>query len=162
MMQPTVYSQLAGDSGVYQTVYMMKSLVNKSFLHPWIRERAARIIANCNRNRECEHFALLGYVNQKMQYVRDPAEVEALQDPVTVIENSIRHGKRPFGDCDDMSMYFAALLKAVGHVPSFRILSRIGNNFHHVHVICHGTLLDPTLEMGRFPTQASRAVQIKI
>ncbi len=161
-MNPTVYSQLPGDSGVYQTVYMMRDLVNKSYLHPWIRERAAAILRNCNRSPACEDFGLSNWVREKIQYVRDPAEVEALHDPITFFEKRLRSGQLVFGDCDDMSIYLASLLKAVGHSPLFRILARVGNSFHHVHVICHKHILDPTMEIGRLPRQAMRAVQIKV
>jgi len=161
-MNPTIYSQLPGDSGVYQTIYMMKDLVNKSFLHPWIRERAASILQNCNRSPACEEYGLLGWVRNKVQFIRDPTGVEALHDPIAFFEARLRAGQRVFGDCDDLSMYLATLLKSVGHTPLFRILSRTGNTFHHVHVVCHGRLLDPTMELGTLPRKAMRAVQIKI
>lgn len=161
-MKPTVYSQLPGDSGTYQTVYMMKELANKSFLHPWIRERAASILQNCNRSVQCEEYGLLGWLKSAVQYIRDPSGVEALHDPITFFEQRLRNGQRVFGDCDDMALYLATLLKAVGHEPFFRVLSRTGNSFHHVHVVCHKHLLDPTMELGTFPRQATRAVQIKV
>jgi hypothetical protein len=161
-MNPTIYSQVPGDGGVFQTVQIMKGLVNKNFLNLLIRERAASIVQNCNRKIDCEHYGLLGYVRSAIQYVRDPTGVEALHDPVTFYEARLRNLQSVFGDCDDMSTYLATLLKSIGHPPFFRILSRTGNSFHHVHVICHGKLLDPTLELGNFPRQATRAVQIKI
>lgn len=161
-MNPTLYPQVPGDGGVFQTIQMMKGLVNKSFLHPYIRERAASIVQNCERDRSCEEQGLLGWVRSKIQYVRDPSGVEALHDPVTFYETRMRAGQRVFGDCDDMSIYLACLLKSIGHAPSFRILSRVGNSFHHVHVVCHGIFLDPTMELGKYPREASRAIQIKI
>ena len=162
-MNPTLYSQLPGDAGVFQTVYMMKELVNRNFLHPHIRERAAQIVRHCNRHFECEDRSLSSYVNRAVQYVRDPAGVEALHDPVTFFEQRLRSGKRPFGDCDDMSIYLATLLKSVGHNPKFRVLSRFKNgSFHHVLVFCHGKNLDPSMTFGRQPRNPSRAVQISI
>ena len=161
-MNPIVYPQVPGDGGVFQTVQKMKGLVNQSFLHPYIRERAASIVQNCERNRTCEEQGLIGYVRTRVQYLRDPSGVEALHDPVTFYENRLRAAALVFGDCDDLSTYLATLLKSIGHPPLFRILSRTGNSFHHVHVVCHGNFLDPTMELGKFPREATRAIQIKI
>lgn len=162
MKTGTVYPSWPGDSGTLQTVYMMRELVNKSYLHPHIRERAASMVSNCRRAIGCEHGALLSWVHNAVQYVRDPIDVETLTEPVSFMEGRLRAGVKPFGDCDDMSTYLAALLKSIGHAPLFRVLSRSGNGFHHVHVVCHGTFLDPTLLLGQYPTQAVRAIQIKI
>lgn len=162
-MNPSLYTQASGEAGILQTVSMMKDMVNKSFLHPWIRERAARLIANCNRNQDCEDKVLWGYVIKAIQYVRDPAGVEALHDPITFIEQRLRNRQVPFGDCDDMSLYLATLLKSVGHHPKFRVLSRAQDGtFSHVLVFCHNKNLDPTMEYGREPRNPTRAMQIMI
>jgi hypothetical protein len=162
-MNPLVYSQWPGDSGVYQTVYMMKELVNKNFLHPWIRDRAASLIQICNRNLDCEDRVLLAHTIRAMQYVRDPAGVEALHDPVKFTEARLRNNQRPYGDCDDMSIYLATLLKAVGHRPRFRVLSRHDDGaFHHILVYCHDKNLDATMRLGREPENPTRAIQIEI
>jgi hypothetical protein len=105
---------------------------------------------------------LLGWVKNKVQYLRDPTGVEALHDPISFYEKRLRRNLRVFGDCDDLSLYLATLLKSVGHAPLFRVLSRTGNTFHHVHVVCHSHLLDPTMELGRLPRQATRSVQIRV
>ncbi len=145
LSMPTVHAQLSGDDGIYQTVYMMRDLVNKAYLHPWIRERATRLVSGCRRDVNCEDRTLNGYVNRAMQFVRDPTDVEALHDPVTYVEANLRQGIRPAGDCDDLSLYLAALLKSIGHRPSFTIIDRFGKGFHHIFVWCDGNDLDPTL-----------------
>ena len=142
---PKIYPQLDGDEGIYQTVYMMRDLVNGAFLHPWIRERATTLVQGCHRNLLCEARTLLGWTMRSMQFVRDPTGVEALHDPVSYVEDSLRNGFRPSGDCDDLSMYLAALLKAVGHQPYFHIIDRFGSGYHHVFVWSDGIDLDPTL-----------------
>jgi hypothetical protein len=162
MNNPTLYGQLPGDAGIYQTVTIMRDMVNRSFLHPYIRERAANVVRGCQRRPSCEDYALSAFVKSKVQYLRDPIEVEALHEPVSFYEARLRQGKQVFGDCDDMSIYLASLLKSIGHQPFFRILARTGNEFHHVHVLCHGNSLDPTMELGKYPFEASRAIQVKI
>jgi len=161
-MNPTIYNQLPGEPGIFQTINMMRELVNKNFLHPYIRERAATIVRECYRKKSCEDTRLLAWVNSTVQYLRDPLGVEALHNPVSFTEAKIRRGEKPFGDCDDMSIYLATLLKSIGHDPMFRILSRTGNSYHHVHVWCDGNLLDPTLMLGRLPREAAKAVLIRI
>lgn len=157
-----LFSQYPGDSGIYQTVYMMRELANKAQYHPWIRERAASIVNGCNRVRTCEDMVLSNWVKSKVQYVRDPVDAEALHDPVTFYERRLRSGLPVYGDCDDMSTYLAALLKSIGHQPFFRTLARVGWDLHHVHVVCDGQFLDPTMEIDKSPRQASRAIQFKV
>lgn len=158
----SVSSLSPGEAGIRQTVRMMIAMVNRSFLNPMIRERAAAMIRYCNRNKACENAALLSFVNRKIQYVRDPSGVEALHDPVTFYETRLRKGLPVFGDCDDMSTYLAALLKSVGHTPEFRVISRNGQFYHHVHVVSDGMLLDPTLQLGMVPRQSVKALQFPI
>jgi hypothetical protein len=160
-MNPSLHFQLSGDAGTYQALTAMRTLVNKTFFHPWIRERAAEITRSCNRDRTCEEQALNGWVNRVVQYVRDPANIEALHDPVTFYEARIRKKLPVFGDCDDMTIYLAALLKSIGHQPTFRVLGQ-GPYFSHVHVRCHGQNLDPSLKIGKEPRHALRAIQVKI
>lgn len=142
---PIFYHQLGGDDGVWQTLQHMANIVNESFTNPWIIERARTIVSHCRRNLICENRALQGWVNGSMQYVRDPTGVESLFHPVSYVEASIRNGQKPGGDCDDLSTYLAALLKAVGHSPQFKVVSKVGSDFHHVLVYCDGYDLDPTL-----------------
>jgi len=148
LTSPVFYSQLGGDDGVWQTLQHMTNMVNASFTNPWIRERARTLVAHCKREPICENRTLQGWVNGSVQYVRDPTGVESLFDPVTYMEDSIRRGIKPGGDCDDLSTYLASLLKSIGHSPYFKVVSRYGSDFHHVLVYCDGYDLDPTLSFG--------------
>jgi len=161
VINPTFHFQMPGDMGVFQTVSAMRSLVNKSFWHPWIRERAALLVGTCRRDRECENQVLSAWIHNVVQYLRDPADLEALHDPITFYEARIRRGQQVWGDCDDMSLYLASLLKSIGHTPKFRIIGR-GNEFTHVHILCEGVSLDPSMEMGNLPRNPSKAVQVEI
>ena len=160
-MEPKVFSQWPGTLGTFQTVGMMKDLVNQSFLHPWIRERAAQVTQSCGRDLLCQDTALLSWVNSIMDYVKDPAGVEAIHDPVSFVEKRIRQGKNVFGDCDDMSIYLASLLKSIGHHPRFRIIGK-KNHFHHVLVSCHKKNLDASMKIGIEPLRPGVAAQVPI
>ncbi len=163
MPNPQLFGQFPGEAGIFQTVSMMRDLVNKNFLNPIIRDKAARIIASCGRDVNCQDRALLTYVNQAIQYVSDPANTEALHDPVTFIEARLRNGQRPYGDCDDFSIYLATLLKAIGHHPRFRVLSKMEDGqLHHICVFCHDKTLDASMKLGNYPRNPTRAIQIDI
>jgi len=143
-----------------QTVYEMKRLVNASYYHPLIRDRAAKITAFCDRDMKCDHTNLLDWVISNVQYIRDPTDIEAITSPLAM-ENGIRKGEISYGDCDDMATYLGSLLKAIGHRPRFRVMGR-DKTLHHVAIICENETLDPTMELGIIPQNPGRALQVPI
>jgi hypothetical protein len=162
-MNPTVYTQFPGEAGIMQTIAMMKDIVNKRFLDPMIRDRAAAVTEQCHRDKNCEDRTLLYWVNGSMQFIRDPTGVEALHDPVTFVEARLRQGIKPYGDCDDESIYLASLLKSIGHNPYFRVIARNGQQYHHIMVWCDGHVLDPTMTIGaNVSGQPERELYIEI
>lgn len=121
----------------------MKRLVNAAFLDPLIRSQAFRATEVCDRKDiACKCYSVLAWVKAHLHYFADPAGVEALHDP-KLIAKAIHYNRTPFGDCDDFSMYTAALLKAAGLRPKFRVIGR-GRFYHHVIVTCNGYNLDGT------------------
>lgn len=140
----SVFPQAAGAAGIYQTLYRMAGLVNGALLDPTLRDQAAAAIAGCPKGHiPCQCAALLVWVNRKVQYMADPRGIETLHDP-RIIAAGIRSHTHVYGDCDDLSMYLAALLKTVGLAPRFRAVGYNGRNFSHVYVVCNNTALDPT------------------
>jgi transglutaminase-like putative cysteine protease len=82
--------------------------------------------------------------------------MEAFHHPALWTERRIRDGDYVWGDCDDMSMYLAALLTAVG-IPSELVVVGHDRAFHHVYVSACGLSLDPTAEAGtRMPPMRRR------
>ncbi len=160
-MTYTLHAQWPGEVGTWQTVAMMRQMARESALHPWIRDRAASVTAHCDRDLRCQCLALYGYVKNILRYVRDPEGTEALHHPVTWVERRLRSGQEVYGDCDDASMYLAALLKAIGHQPRFRVMGR-EDRLHHVSVVCHNILLDTTVRPGVELPQPKRALQVPV
>jgi hypothetical protein len=156
-----LYSQWPGELGVFQTVSQMVALSNQAYTHPYIRDRAASLVAFCKRNVVCENKVLTGWVNGSVNFIRDPKDTEALHDPVTFIEYRLRSGVKPYGDCDDLSMYLATLLKSIGHQPYFRIVDRFGSGYHHVMVHSEGMNLDPTM-LGSEERPAVKELYFKV
>lgn len=160
-LMPNFFFQWPGELGIHQTVHMMRNLVNQTYTHPWIRERAEDVTEGCERNKHCDHETLTNWVTSKVRYLEDPTGVEALHHPLTFYEKRLRQGIKVWGDCDDMAMYLATLLKSIGHKPEFRIVGR-NKTFHHILVICEGENLDPTMGIGNYPRNPGRAMRVPI
>lgn len=145
---PTVYPQRQGNDGILDTLRHMQRLVNQRFLHPLIRKQAAGIIGHCRASdKRCQAASLLTWVQRKMQFIRDPVGVEALHDPLAIAVE-IEKGLRPFGDCDDFSMYLATLMKSVGLPAIFRVAGYNGRHLSHVFVVGpHNMELDATRDL---------------
>lgn len=140
----SVFPQAGGDLGVKQTLVRMRLLINGAILDPVIRDQAAHATAGCTKgNAACYCAAVLAWVNRKVRYVPDPKGTELLHDP-RLIGHAIAGRKDVYGDCDDMSMYLAALLKSIGQQPILRAVGYDGNNFSHVYVVCNDHRLDAT------------------
>lgn len=140
----SLFPQSSGPAGVRQTLSKMRQLTNGAVLDPAIRDQAALAISGCPKgHKTCFCASVLSWVNRKVQYVGDPADDELLHDP-RLIARGIALGKRVYGDCDDMSMYIAALLKAIGLHPAFRAVGYDGKPFSHVYVVCEGVKIDAT------------------
>lgn len=140
----SLFPQAIGEAGVRQTLQTMARLARNAMLDPIVRSQAALAISGCPRGHvACHCYAVLAWVNRHVQYVPDPDQIEALHDP-RLMARSIADRKRVYGDCDDMSMYVAALLKAIGRQPMFRAVGYDGKPYQHVYVVCDGLRLDAT------------------
>lgn len=142
---PMIHPQRSGENGIRDTLAHMQTMVNNAFLHPVIRRMAANATVHCDpADRRCIAASLLAFVQRSMRYVRDPVGVEALHLPVA-IALEIERGGKPFGDCDDFSLFLATLMKSVGLPASFKAVGFNGGPLSHVYVVGpHGCRLDGT------------------
>lgn len=153
--------QLPGSAGIVQTLGLMRALVNGVYADPLIRRQAVRASDHCNRgNGQCAAAAIGEWVRLKVKYVPDPLGHEHLTSPA-VIAQAVEEGKRVYGDCDDMSMYVAALAKSVGLSPTFEVVGR-DKTFHHVYTSVNGIPIDPTEPAGTHPFNAKRRIFLKV
>lgn len=140
----SIFPQAAGELGIRQTLAKMVALANAAQLDPMIRDQAALAMSGCPQGHKvCIAHALLNWVSRMVRYVPDPADHELLHDP-RLIARGIAERKMVYGDCDDMSLYLATLLKAVGLQPSFRAVGYNGRPWQHVYVVFDGIKLDAT------------------
>ena len=153
--------QLPGASGIVQTVSLMRTMTNAAIADPLIRRQAVRAADHCERgNGKCAASAIGEWVRLKVKYVSDPLNHEHLTSPA-VIAKAVEEGKRVFGDCDDMSMYVAALTKSIGLQPTFEVVGR-DKTFHHVYTTVNGVPVDPTVPQGIQPFYAKRHLSLKV
>lgn len=78
------------------------------------------------------------WIHDRVRYRRDPRDAELIQDPVTTIKNG--------GDCDDMAILAAALLRAIGHDARVATVEWQGRGFpsHAVAAdLTAGLIVDP-------------------
>lgn len=130
MMMP----QRGGVEGIVDTLEIMSRLVTQACVHPLIRKQAMQAIQHCGVNdKTCQQAALMMWVQRVLKFVRDPHGIEALHDPV-MIATAIDQQKQPYGDCDDFSMYLAALMRSVGLKANFRVVGFNGGKLSHVYV----------------------------
>jgi len=131
----TIHPQRNGVAGIEDTLALMVALVNKRYLDPLIRTFAVKLTEHCPAmDKTCQQASILAGVKRHMRYVRDPVGVEALYDPLQVVQ-AIRNGVQPYGDCDDFSIVIAALLKSIGIPVRFRAVGFRGGPLSHVYVI---------------------------
>ena len=143
----SIFPQSSGEQGVRETLRKMAALTNGAVLDPTIRDQAALAISGCPRGmKPCQVQAVLRWTHGKVKYVADPANYELLHDP-RLMARCIAYGKFVYGDCDDMSMYMGAMLKAVGLHPSFRAVGYDHKPFSHVYVMCEGMTLDAARDL---------------
>lgn len=141
---PSIVPQLGGEAGVRQTMGLMVQLSNQASLDPVVRAQAASAIRGCAKGDwRCQVHSLLSWVSRKMQFIADPSTAEALHNPA-MIARAIQERRFVYGDCDDFSMYLAALMKSVGFTPSFRAVGYDRGPLQHVYVSFRGLQLDAT------------------
>jgi hypothetical protein len=127
-----------GLNGNIQTIDFMKQVARVRSGDPLIRKLALNIL---QQYRVPSHYyldearAVGDFVKNTVRYVRDPNNIEYLQDPIDLIKQ-IQSGSSQ-GDCDDMAMLTATLLLSIGHEPYFRAVRYVNSvgNYNHIYVV---------------------------
>ena len=127
-----------GLNGNIQTIDFMKQVARVRSGDPLIRKLALNIL---QEYRVPSHYyldearAVGDFVKNSVRYVRDPNNIEYLQDPTDLVKQ-IQSGTAQ-GDCDDMAMLTASLLLSIGHEPYFRAVRYVNSvgNYNHIYVV---------------------------
>lgn len=114
-----------GDEGIFETVRLIKGLVEKHKKNMNIRNLSARIVKKLHTNKG-KFKALFNWLKQKIKYVRDIEGVETLTSPLKTLILK-------YGDCDDLTILSGSMLKSIGYPIHYVIISnRPDKMFNHI------------------------------
>ena len=108
----------AGDKGTEETIRWMARIAVAGSRHPRVIELAHRLVRDTlHKDYRAQADAVLAHLKANVQYVRDPAGLELVQEaPWTLFEGRA-------ADCDDHAVAACALLLALGHPCAFRTVA---------------------------------------
>jgi len=121
---------------------MMKRIARQRSGDPLIRRLALNILQQAqipSHHFVDEALAIGDYVKRKVRYVRDPNNIEYLQDPVDLVKHIQNNTAQ--GDCDDQALLTITLLLSVGVQPFLRAVRYTdlssGGNYNHIYVVVY-------------------------
>lgn len=122
-----------GDYGVIQTLRKMAGHIREASIDPAIVSLARDLVLPAGRRAIDEKIWLIrDWLSGHTKWVPDPLEAEYLVPPRALLDR-IHSSGIAAGDCDDIAMLGAALLRAVGIRGRLRAVSFAPfKNFQHV------------------------------
>lgn len=122
-----------GDAGTFATLWAMKAFVDDAVERsPLLAELAGRIANACGRVKINRAKAVYNFLRDHVTFTFDPPALEHVQHPDQLIDQINRRGKAR-GDCDDVAVLGAALLKKMGLSPVFIVVGRdAAGRYEHV------------------------------
>ena len=144
-----------GESGIFQTLAIMRRMVNHYKTDAGIRQAAIAVAFLTPAQDElAEIEAIYCFVRDHIRYTKDVWGIETLATPDKTLQTRV-------GDCDDMTVLLGAMLESVGYPTRFVIEGYAeGAGWEHVYLeVCvQGAwiALDPTeqVAMGWQPPDA--------
>lgn len=125
-----------GDAAVDYTVRgPMCWLAVRDAAHPCVQALARRLSAGARSPVEAIRRAF-AHVVDTIPYEPDPEDREEVTAPIYTLGCVLPYrGYRPHGDCDCQSTALFALLLAMGHDPTFRVVAWRKPDYTHVNVV---------------------------
>jgi len=133
----TEYTIPQGDRGAYQTLKIMKRIVNEAMRDIPVLDTAKTIIRSVGgKDRSAQAVAIAEWVRPRLRFVRDPYGIETLHTPLFMLSRINTVGMYE-ADCDDYAILSAALAKAVGLRTKFVVLGfhSAEHPFTHVYAM---------------------------
>jgi transglutaminase-like putative cysteine protease len=115
-----------GTAGSIATLRLMRQMVRDAIRDPTqrVRETALSVLRGVN-SFSAQASALQQWVQNSVEYRRDPVDAELLQTPQVTLQLKA-------GDCDDQAVLIASLLQATGHPAQFIAVGMNGAPLSHV------------------------------
>lgn len=151
------------DYQVAQTIGVMRSRVREDAQRPWFKDRARGLVGGGDELQTVR--AAHQHARQGIRFVQDEQNAAGIAglDPSQVVEVIVRpadmaryvDSQVAQGDCDDFSMYAAALLESQGIPCAFATVAADGrdpNQYSHVYCVAYPKVNG---ERVRVPVDAS-------
>jgi hypothetical protein len=123
-----------GPKGTEATLRVMEALVREGSRDPGVVLHAQQAVRNTPEyGKWAEVEAILADARRSMRYTADPAGMETIKSPIYTLQEIRRYG-RAVMDCDDVSVWVAALLRAVGLNTRFKVIKDDPFEFTHVYL----------------------------
>jgi len=117
-----------GRPGVFQTVRILRQLVNEYKSNLQIRQAAISLIyLTPEKLQSHEVNTVFEFVRDRVRYLRDIWGVETVSTPDKVLESLV-------GDCDDQSLLLATMLESIGYQTRFVVTGYSGDNLDHIFI----------------------------
>lgn len=117
-----------GIEGIRETLALMRSIVRRSKADPRIVMKARLLTQHCAaKDWRGETNACFLFVRDRIRYIMDPVDVEALTTPTRLMDIGQ-------GDCDDKATLLCALLESIGHPTRFVAIGFEPGALSHVYV----------------------------
>lgn len=113
-----------GPGGAQETLIAMRRYVQDAVRDPQQRIRELTL-SFLPRGRVAQVCAIQQWVQQHIRYVRDPPDLELVQEPLKTVEYGA-------GDCDDQATLMCAMLQSSGHPCRFMVFAFNGGPLEHV------------------------------
>jgi len=119
---PGVVSSISGgDQGIYETINRMIGLVHEAMRDRRVKHWAAKMVMGLRvADKAGQVEAIKSFVQSRFNFIADTAGVEELVSPILMLRD-LEDRNYLIGDCDDLSMLLAALVRAVGIPARFQV-----------------------------------------
>lgn len=108
-MRGTVLTLSDGPAGIFETLRLMRSIIDRAKLQPKMRARVAQLLTLVPQKDWLEEIGtLFDFAQNRIRYMSDIAGIETIAEP----EQTIQIGA---GDCDDKAVLLATMLEVAGY-----------------------------------------------
>jgi hypothetical protein len=132
----TIHAIPEGEAGIKVTLHRMAILVRRGIRDERILVLSRQITTNAPvANKAAELKTIFEWMVKNIRYVQDPVHIEFIMHPAKLLEVKA-------GDCDDLSILFAALAESIGVPARFVAVKTLAGNdaddkgerrFNHVY-----------------------------
>ena len=123
-----------GQEATYNTLEHMARLISNGAKSYEVRSVAVELVKHLPaKDQWAEVRSIFNFVKTYMRYTKDPHGVEMLHTPQAILKLIKEDSPAP-GDCDDLSILFASLVKSIGYPVRLKVIStHPTGRFTHVY-----------------------------